>query len=359
MKKILSTPLFIIIGSFVITHIHPLLASNPSLTEQAANIEKKLIPVVVAPIRQAPLEKRIHTVGTLTRNPQMLSFQIPGRLKELSVEEGEIVKKNAIVARLADEDANTACDEQALLLKEAQRKFIRARTLHQQAFISKEQFEEAQDALYKTKLAYNQALLNLQRCVLSAPHDGKILAKHMDSLTSIQSGTLIYTFQSFADPWIVKTQLTEKQSFSITDGTPVQIQFAPYPQHIFRGKITKIASWASAYDGLYEVKIEIEPPNETPLKAGMLADVVIVQKSKEQYSIVPLSAILRLRNLSGSLFVVDKKTDQARKLNITIHSFINEFVALNEQLNDFDYVITHGKQNVIDGSLIQVIEKDE
>jgi membrane fusion protein YbhG len=120
--------------------------------------------------------------GNIEAHESVLSFQVPGRIIDLPVEEGKWIERDAIMARLDDRDyrQQVAVDEAAVKVAEAQFKLALAGTRHQeieairQAMLNAEadaaqrqlDFERAQQ-LYETdataKAVRDQAETNLKQ----------------------------------------------------------------------------------------------------------------------------------------------------------------------------------------------------
>ena len=291
--------------------------------------------VTVAPVENENLVIEIKTVGRLAPDISELSFKIPGRLVELNVDTGDTVKKGEILARLETDDAIDMEKNSKLLMEQAQRKFYRIKNLHAQKTVTTDNFEDARDAYQQAKIAHHQAKLNVKRCTLTAPCSGKVLKRHLDYLTSVAPGISIYSFLNYEKPWIVKTNLADHHAFLLKKDSPARVTFSPYPRTPLEGKVTGIAQEANPSDGLYEVEITISPEKDMILKPGLLAQVEISRKSRETYSIVPLAALLNLREMAGHLFGVDKNNSRAVKKHITIRSIAGTPDALEEDLSEF------------------------
>jgi membrane fusion protein, multidrug efflux system len=312
--------------------------------------------VTAAPVENENLVIEIKTVGRLAPDIAELSFKIPGRLVELNVDTGDTVKKGEILARLETDDAMDMQKNSKLLMEQAERKFNRIKNLHEKKSVTTDNFEDARDAYHQTKIANHQAKLNVKRCTLAAPCNGKVLKRHLDYMTSVTPGTTIYSFRNCEKPWIVKTNLADHQAFLLKEDSPARVTFSPYPKIPLEGRVTSIAQEANPGDGLYEVEITIIPEKDMLLKPGLLAKVDISRKSREAYSIVPLAALLNLRGMDGHLFVVDKDNNRAVKKEITVRSISGTRVALEEDLSAFEFVITHGNHQIDDADPIEIDE---
>ena len=123
-----------------------LLAACGGGTEEAA--EPPPPAVEAAAVRAAGGLDRVTATGTLQRQREaQLSFRVPGVITQLSVEEGDLVRKGQLIARI-DPTAVEAGRQQALAsLEQARRNYARDQTLFEQGFVSRQRLDDRKSAL--------------------------------------------------------------------------------------------------------------------------------------------------------------------------------------------------------------------
>jgi membrane fusion protein YbhG len=96
--------------------------------------------------------------GNIEAHESLLSFQVPGRISDLPVEEGKFVEADAIMARLDDRDyrQQVATDEAALKVAEAQLRLALAGTRHQELEAIRQAMLNAEANLDQRKLDYSR-----------------------------------------------------------------------------------------------------------------------------------------------------------------------------------------------------------
>jgi HlyD family secretion protein len=96
--------------------------------------------------------------GNIEAHESLLSFQVPGRINDLPVEEGKFVEPDAIMARLDERDyrQQVATDEAALKVAEAQLKLELAGTRHQELEAIRQAMLNAEANLDQRKLDYSR-----------------------------------------------------------------------------------------------------------------------------------------------------------------------------------------------------------
>ena len=324
--------------------------------ESPGAVDLSPVHVTITPIKKEKLVLIIKTIGTLDPVVEELSFKINGRLKELLVDEGDQVKKNQIIARLERDDALNNQAQQEIALKQAQRKFDRIKKLFKAGSINKENYEEVMNQLEQVRIRLQQAKLNVERCTLQAPGNGKIIKKHLDYFTTVNPGEPIYCFQNSQQPWIVKANLTDRQIFSVKMGTPAEVSFDSYPGKIFTGRITHMALRANPVDGLYCVEITLTSVLKDQLIPGMVADVKIVRTTEKLFTVVPLASLLNLKGMEGYLFVASPDLKYAIKKSVRVNSIFKIYAALEDDLDVNQMVIVHGNQKLQDNNPIIIVQ---
>lgn len=309
--------------------------------------------VKVTPIKNEVIEHRIRTFGVLAPNVEEISFQIPGRILRFDIEEGDRVKAGQQLAQLQTEDAEDGVDKARTQLDNSSRVLKRMQTLHERGSIQISQLEDAQAQFDQLQIAFDQATLNLARCYLVAPSDGILLKQHIDSRTSVSPGQPIFIFQSDDEPWVTKVDLTDRNALLMSEGATAEVTFAPYPNEIFAGVVSKVAQLANQKDGLYTAEVSISTKGKE-LRPGMVAEVDLIKKSPNAFSVVPFDALIDLRRNKGKVYLVDPASGNAVEQNVTINNINNDRVAVEEDLRAFELVVSQGHHALRDGALIRI-----
>ncbi len=161
---------------------------------------------VVELVRQEGYRVDRRFVGQVeARATVALSFELGGRLVELTVDEGDQVAEGQILARLdtallaADERGQSAArDATASQLEFAEARLMRAEALRKQGFTSQEGLDQARttrDEL-RSRIAEIDARLqsvriNLEKSVLKAPFAGRIGSQFMDEGAALSTGQAV------------------------------------------------------------------------------------------------------------------------------------------------------------------------
>jgi len=331
-----------------------LLLGASSLFMTQAFADSQGHPVRVTAVELRPVVRQVSTYGVLAPKIEDLSFRIDGRINQFNVVEGESVVEGQVLATLETRDANDKLDQARVQRDQAARKLERFETLAEQRMIQASQLENTQDELETAVINFEQAKLELERCTLRAPADGVILKEFEDSRTTINAGTPIYSFRDISKSWVTEVELTDQNAFAFGIGTIARARFAPYPGQVFDGTLTKQAGVADRRDGLYTVEITIAAKGRE-LRPGMVVEIDLIHETEQSYTMVPLDALVDLRNNQGAIYILDETQTRVNEVPVHIVTISAGWVALVEPVPEGSKVVIRGQQSLRHNSDVRVL----
>lgn len=326
----------------------------PMVSDVLAATDQHGHPVRVAVVEHRTIVRTVSTYGVLAPKIEDLSFRIDGRIASFHVQEGQSVEKGFVLAELEKRDASDTVEKTRLDYDQAARQLERFRKLAGERLIQAAQLETAQDTFEASRIAYEQAQLNLARCDLRAPAAGVILKEYLNSRTTVTAGKPIYSFRDISESWITEVELTDRNAFVFGTGTKAKARFAPYPNTIFEGELTKQAGIADENDSLYTVEITIAN-NGRELRPGMVVEIDLSHETPDVYSVVPLDALVDLRRNRGAIYLLSEAGDSVTEIEVHIVSVTGSDVALMEDIPAGANVVIRGQQSLRDKSPVHVL----
>lgn len=235
--------------------------------------------------------------GTVEATEAQLGFQVPGRIEEVSVHEGDRVTKGQVLARLDPREtearlAQAQAQAQAarVRLDEAARDLRRAHALLGGGAIGREAYDKAQvgykvahsdEEQARAQVAVLDVMLTNMR--IRASFDGIVSIRHHEPGEVVSAGTPILTIMNPNDRW-VRIYIAENRLGAVHLGQQAAITTDTYPNKRYGGDVIYIASQAeftpknvqTAQERVklvYAVKVQITRDPDFELKPGMPADV--------------------------------------------------------------------------------------
>lgn len=300
-----------------------------------------------------------------------ISPDISGEITELTVEEGDSVRKGQVLARIyadiyalqRDEASSQVSQSQATVanseaalealnanLTQAKQAYNRNKALYDQQVISKAEFEQYETTLRSAQANYNAAQQNIRslratvqaaqtgltkankdlgRTTLVAPMDGVISSLQVKRGERVagNSFTIGTEMMTVADMSVleVRVDVGENDIVKVNIGDSADIEVDAYNNRKFRGIVTKIASStktsgvAAASNDVtnYEVRIRldpdsykdlIDPAKKFPFRPGMNASADIRTTRKDNVLAVPITAV-NARVKGSDQSIADKKKE--------------------------------------------------
>lgn len=201
----LLVPVAVIVGAVLLVLLSGVLEKD--LSSGGAETAKRALPVSVLRVDMQDnyLIARGFTGRAVSRRRSELGFETPGRVEAVLVDNGAIVRKDEVIARLDTDRLEAQHKELAAQLAEANANLLvsrktadRVRSLYSQGHVTEQRLDEASaasDASAAIRASAAAALASvdiaLQKSVLRAPYDGMISRRLLDEGTIVNAGTPI------------------------------------------------------------------------------------------------------------------------------------------------------------------------
>ncbi len=318
----------------------------------------------------------------VARRKAVVSAKIQGRLAELRVEEGSIVRDNEVIARLESLDYEAAVERSRAAqqraeadLAEAQRQLRVAENLAAQKIVSRddrdaaasrEKIAEAQLAQAKADLAFNEA--QLQNTVIRAPFAGVVVKKMAEvgeSVAPIPPGVNISTSSgaivALADlaTLEVEADVAEANVAKVAAGQPAEVTVEAIPDKSYKAVLRQVIPTADRTKATVTVKVTILDKDKD-LKPEMSAKVTFLEPERKEQAkavadapvvLVPREAVVD-RGGSQVVFLVREGKAVARP--VVLGSERKGQVIVKSGLSGGELLVARPKDELRDGAAVRV-----
>lgn len=223
------------------------------------------------------------------------------------------------------------------------------------------QLKLARANLQSARAALEQAELNLDRCTITAPFDGRVLETSVDAGQFIRSGTALGTIYATDIAEVTVTIADDDLAWITVDydaadgGVPVDVSadFAG-ARHHWEGRAVRLGGAVDSRSRQVSVVIEITAPyqrsgDRPPLIEGMFVDVLFSSTPPAGAVVIPRSA-LRPNN---KVWVVDTE-NRLQIRDVAVARAGVEQAILTDGLSSGERVCTSNLQYVTSGMPVRV-----
>jgi len=339
------------------------LCAGCSKKEEKAPAEK-VVNVKVTTIEKKLLRPFVETVGTLKPFDEVIvSSEIDGILKRLTVVEGAKVSKGMLLAEVSETDYQLAVRQAEAVLRQAEatlanvrQELQRKESLYKEQLVTQQQFDDvaarrevADGDVERSRSALALAKEKLSKTRIFAPIAGEVKEKRVTAGDYMRSATpLISLIQT--DPLKLSFTIIEKDVGKLKKGQDVTFMVDSFPDRTFQGNLKNI--YAHMEERTRSLQVEAMVPNSQGLlKAGLFARVILYTGLPKETIVVPITAIL-YEGSDIKAFVVEN--GRAVERSIKVGQKYGEFMEITEGLKFGEQLVTTGQNNLAKGVKINV-----
>ncbi len=232
------------------------------------------------PVERADLDVTVLATGTvLPENRLEVKVPIAGRMDEIYVQEGQVVKQGEVIAKFSTIERATLLDAARGVSPEELKKW---------------------EALFRP-------------IPILAPLGGTIISRNIEPGQTFKDSDAIFVM---SDRLTVKAQVDETDLAQIKLDQPAEVILDAFSDNRIPAKVQQVAFEAKTVSNVTTYIVNVLP-DETPdfMRSGMTANVTFYVGSKDQVLLIPNNAI-QLQNRKS--FVLVKSSEGPVKKNVRI-----------------------------------------
>ncbi|RBW52117.1 efflux RND transporter periplasmic adaptor subunit [Marinobacter sp. F3R11] len=327
---------------------------NLSAPSQAEAVNKRPATTVntVLPVIET-VRDQVGAVGSLKAvNAVELTTETSGRVVDINLQSGRLVKKGDVLLQLDDRQAKADLGVIEAQLADAQRQHERARSLRDKNSISQSLVDELRTAVEVLEAQRTAARVRLENHRIQAPFSGVIGLSDIDIGAYITAGTTVTTLDAVSRMEL-NFSIPERFLGEISPGQKVQGKSPAYPERIFTGELVELGARIDELSRSLPVRALIDN-SEGRLRPGQFMSVNLTLRER-QALVVPEQAVM-LRGAEQYVFVAEDGV--ARRVSVTLGSRMPGLVEIMQGLTREDLVVVTGQDRLSSGDPIRVIDDD-
>ena len=299
------------------------------------------------------LDTKIVATGKLNPEEEIeLKPQISGIIDEIFVEEGDLVRKGDLIAKIrvvpneqALVSAKSRINSAGLSFENAQTLFNRNKTLFEKGVISKQDFENSELSLNQSKESYDQSKDDYQiikqgslsggssaNTTIVAQIPGTVLeipVREGDQViqsNNFNAGTTIATVADMSQ-MIFEGKVDESEVGKLEEGKKIIVVLGAINEKEFPAILTFVAPKGIEQNGAvqFTIKADVDINSSTRIRAGYSANAEIELESKDSVLVIK-EALLQFNRITEKPFVELLKENgrfQTKNVEIGLSDGIN------------------------------------
>ena len=245
----------------------------------------------------------------VSRNIPVISLA-SGRVIEVNARLGDVVKKGQLLMRVQSDVISGAFAEHRTAVADerlASSQLDRAKLLFEKGAMAQKDFEIAQDADAKAKIAVENAAERIRMLGADVNHPTSVIdinspaagviteqnVANSGGVKTLDNSPNLFTISDLSNVWIV-CDVYETDLSHVKVGEHADIRLNAYPEMVFKGVVSDIGPTLDPTARTAKVRLEVHNPGM--MRIGMFVSATFHGLTHETRAVVPAEAVLHLHD---------------------------------------------------------------
>ncbi len=323
------------------------------------------VSVVTADVIKGDIEANIAYSGNLEgREQATIMSQTGGVVEKVLFTPGQVCKVGQALVQVENSQQEAGVEQAKAQVmtaetnyEKAQKDLVRIERLYNDKVATKDNLELSQ---LNVKAAFAQmkaaqaglkvADKQYSDTFIKATINGRIATKEVNLGQTVAPGVEIAKIVDDSE-FKLKFSVPENSIAKLRAGQSVQVMVDAVAGKVFSGKVLSVGLAPEKEGTSYPVEVLMSRQGNTEIKSGMFARCIITTEKRTNTMLVPQKAITVVNN-EYFVYVAEGKKASMKKVDIGLYN--QEKYEILAGISVTDKVITVGKEQITDGSLIQL-----
>lgn len=343
--------------------------SSKAGEDEKADASNAVAEVTITKVAVEEISAMVNVSGTIAAPPNLdarVSAQVPGRVAQMSVVEGDHAERGMVLAKIEEgpyqdqlRQAEAGMAQAKATLENARLNRERQENLFQRGIAAGKDAEDARTQLSVSEAALRQAeavlqlaQLNLKRTEVRSPLTGTVV-KRFVSVGEQVDGTAAQPIVEVADLSLVELQGNVPATFlgKIRVGQTFSIMTDAIPGKTLSGRVVAISPAVDPATNLGLVRIQLANPNAA-LRWGMFLMAQIPVETHAKALVIPRPALYRDEKGEPQIYKV--KGDAVEVTPVKLGLETKDRVEISEGVAAGDTIVLAGGYGLADKTKIKV-----
>lgn len=301
--------------------------------------------VVVGPVWHGPAVEAVYATGTV--EPVRWAKVGPkstGRIVEILAHEGDRVARNALLARLNDDEASAKVDQLAAQERLLRSEVKRLTPLLPKGYVGKQAYDRAVSEHRQAEAALDAARHVLDDLRIVSPMEGVVLRQDGEVGETVTNSQILFWVGELT-PLRVTAEVDEEDIPRVRLGQRVLIKADAFPDQVLEGLVNEITPKGDPINKSYRVRVGL--PADTPLRIGMTAEINVIVREQSNALLAPTGALV-----NGALWVA--RDGKAHRVAVKTGVADENKVEILEGLSGDEQVILSPPQDLKEGRTLRI-----
>lgn len=312
--------------------------------------KEEAVPVEVAALGTGRMEQVLHYSANLEAEKHVQVYAQAARLvRELLVEEGNVVQRGDILLRLDDEQQRNNLAKARSQLAKSEREYQRLERLFGEALISEKNMSDATYDTEQLRIAVAEAERELTYTQVRAPISGTVTARLIKLGDQVSINQHLFDIVDF-DSMVARVYVPEKNLSQLRPGQVARISAQALGEKGFAGSIDRIAPVVDPKTGTLKVTVAVG--RQAGLLPGLYVDVALVTSVHHNALLMPKRALVYDKDRVFVFRLGEERRVERLLLDPTLSD--RDHVEVGAPLNPGDQVVVAGQAGLKDGTLVSL-----
>ncbi len=283
-----------------------------------------------------------------------LAFRVAGPIASLPVEEGQMVRKGALIAQIDPRDYEIQLAATKAEYEQIKGEAQRIIELHKRQSVSENDYEKAVAGLNRITAKYEAHKNALADTRLVAPFDGFIQWRYYQKDETVAAGMPVVSIIS-VNQLSVEVDLPAKDYLNRDQFDRFYCLSDVYPGQRFPLQFSEIVHQGNQ-NQLYRLRLDLAANETYPLAAGMSVSVQIEFKKEDRpETIIPLNALFYEQN-QAFVWVYNTGTSVVERRAVTVSSIDDQGrVMVREGVQSGEIIVSGGVHTLKPGEKVRIL----
>jgi membrane fusion protein (multidrug efflux system) len=307
------------------------------------------MPVETALVEASGMTDRFNVVGSLASDAEIIVVsEVSAIVEGLPFQEGQELRKGALIARLDDAQASAEVQRAEALVQQRRTRYDRIQAIVRENAGAPQDLDDAAADLAVAEADLALAQSRLQKTRIEAPFRGVVGARQVSVGTYLRAGEPI-TELAQLDRLRVNFSAPELYVGRLNVGAPVEVRTSAYPDLVIEGRVEVVSPVLDRASRTARIVAQIENP-ERKLRPGMSAEISVVLAARPGALTVPGESVF-FQGQQAFVYTVDADSSVALA-PVSLGTRRSQLVEITSGLESGQTVVRTGHQKLFPGARV-------